>query len=188
MTTARLRADELVSGAAEAAALGALRDVTGRMDGPMERHCLRAFVMAERLAGPGCDREALLCAALLHDIGAYPAASRGGVYVTDGRVFAGELLARFDWPPRRLQLALDAIELHHRLDSQAGRGAEVEALRRADLVDVTAGLVSAGLPRPWLRGLFTAVPRDGFWRELGALVASFLRERPATLPAIFTAG
>ena len=184
---APLRADDLVASEAERASLAALREVTADVDGPMERHCVRVFVMAERLARP-TDREALLCACVLHDIGAYPGASRGGVYVTDGRLYAEELLRPFGWPEQRLRLTLDAIELHHTLRPQWSRGAEVEGLRRADLVDATAGLAGFGLPRGWIRGLFAAVPRDGFWRELGGLLARNLRERPATLPRIFTAG
>ena len=43
-------------------------------------------------------------------------------------------------------------------------GLEVELVRQADLVDVTAGIVNFGLDRRWLGELFRDVSRDGFWR------------------------
>ena len=42
-----------------------------------------------------------------------------------------------------------------------------------------------GLSRGWLRGLFSAVPRDGIYGEIARIAASFVRERPETIPAIF---
>jgi len=53
------------------AALEALRAAAGA-NGPMERHCLRQFAIAERRAGDRAfDRELLLCACWLHDAGLY---------------------------------------------------------------------------------------------------------------------
>ncbi len=49
---------------------------------------------------------------------------------------------------------------------QGARGAEVELLRRADLID----LLSAGTRSRWLSGLAAAVPRDGVYREVGSIV------------------
>ena len=66
----RRRADELVSTESEAAALQALRTATGEVDGDMERHTVRQYLIAERLAdsrGIAYDREVLLCASFLHD-------------------------------------------------------------------------------------------------------------------------
>jgi hypothetical protein len=187
----RLSANEVASTAAERACLAALREATGAIDGAMERHCLRVFLVAERLAADGgtaFDREVVLCAALLHDVGAYPIASRGGAYVTDGRLFTERTLRPFSWSSERLRSCLDAVEHHHELRPQWGRGVEVELIRRADLVDVLPGLVTFGLPRPWLRGVTRAVPRRGIYRELARIVVRLLRERPATIPRIFFPG
>ena len=46
----RRHADELVSTEAEAAALKALRAATGETDGGMERHTMRQYLIAERIA------------------------------------------------------------------------------------------------------------------------------------------
>jgi HD superfamily phosphohydrolase len=185
---ARLTADEVVGSDAERACLDALRRAVGGGDGPMERHSLRVFLIAERLAQDldrRVDREVLLCASLLHDVGAYPLAATDDVYTADGRRFAADVLERFRWPEIRMRALGDAIERHHELTQQWEYGPETELLRRADLIDVSGGIVPFELSRPWLRGLFTAVPRDGLYGELAKIVMQMLRERPETVPQIF---
>src|SRR5262249_17222696 len=79
---AAMDADALSTTPAAQAALQALRAAAGA-NGPMERHCLRQFAIAERLAGDRAfDRELLLCACWLHDAGLY-IPSRDP-YVTEG--------------------------------------------------------------------------------------------------------
>jgi hypothetical protein len=57
-----MNADALSATPAAQAALEALRAAAGS-DGPLERHCVRQFAIAERLAGDRAfDRELLLCA------------------------------------------------------------------------------------------------------------------------------
>src|SRR4051812_5747475 len=70
--TVRRHADDLLSTEAEAAALEALRVATGETGGDMERHTMRQYLIAERIAdicGISYDRELLLCACFLHDSG-----------------------------------------------------------------------------------------------------------------------
>ena len=165
------------------AALQALRAAAGA-NGPMERHCLRQFAIAERLAGGRAfDRELLLCACWLHDAGLYIPSH--DPYVTEGARLADRVLAPFGWPPARLQRCMDACEQHHAPRSRMAMGLEVELVRRADLIDVTAGVVNFGLDRAWLRKLFREVPRDGLWRVIGAAVRNELRHRPASLVHVF---
>ncbi len=181
-------ADDLVSTAAEAASLAALRRATGAVATTMERHCLRVFLMIERMASDGAlavDREVAFCASCLFDIGVYPVAATADVYTADGRRFARDLLEPFAWPAERLRRCLDAIERHHQLTSQWLHGAEVELLRRADLVDAFPRVFRFGLPRAWLDDLFRRVPRDGLYAEIGAAVGRMWRERRATIPRIF---
>jgi predicted hydrolase (HD superfamily) len=181
-------AEDLVRTESEAAALARLREITGESGGPMERHGLRVFLIADRLAtarDAEVDRELLLIAGLLHDIGLYDEASRGGVYVLEGAEFTAELLRSQGWEEERIRLCFDAVERHHELRSQWERGAEVELIRRADLIDVSAGLVRFGLSREWLRDLFKSISRDGTYRTIGHELARILRNRPLTLPQIF---
>ncbi|MDX6664541.1 MAG: hypothetical protein QOG68_747, partial [Solirubrobacteraceae bacterium] len=139
----------------------ALRAACGAEEGPIERHSRRVLLFAERLAGDRAfDREVIACACWLHDIGLYPSVATKAAYVTDGRRVAEELLA--GWEPERLRLCADAVELHHEPRSQAHRGLEVELLRVADRVEVSQGLLRAGLPRAFVRSVRRDVPVRGF--------------------------
>lgn len=157
----------------------------------MENHCARAFLIGEELgrrAGLETDRELLLCAAWLHDIGLYPGAATSDTYVADGRHLAERMFAGSDeWPPERLERLGDAIEYHHELHSQWDRGADVELMRRADLVEVSQTAVRFGLSGKWLGELRRRIPPDGMVLEIGRLLVRAARDRPATLPRIFTA-
>lgn len=183
-----LRADDLVSTGTEREVLRRVREMTGVDDGPMERHGVRCFLICERLAAKGgveVDREVLLVAGLLHDMGLYDGASRNGVYVTDGREYAEELLAgREGWTADRIRLCGDAIERHHEVRPQWDAGDEVELMRRADLVELSGGLIDFSAGRGWIRGLWRAVPRDGVYGEIAKMVGKALRERPASIPKI----
>ena len=176
---------------AERACLAELRAASGEVDGAMERHCVRQFLIAERLGEDvegGVDRELLLCAALLHDAGLYPGVSTHDAYVTDGRRLAERTLAPFEWPGARLARCLDAIEQHHAWRSRWDWGLEVELIRRADLIDVSRGLVAFGLPRSWMRELRRDVPWTAFWRTLAGEILRMLRERPRSVIRIFAPG
>jgi len=183
-----LAADTASTTDAARACLTKLRELAGGPDTAMERHCLRVYEIVLELGrrrGSEIDQELVLCAAWLHDAGLYPAAATSDTYVLDGRRLAQEVLAPFDWPASRSSLLGDAIERHHELRPQWGRGPEVELMRRADLIDVSQGLVRFGLPRRWLGELRSRVPPKGMVREIGRLLAIAARERPLTLPAIF---
>ena len=162
--------------------------MTGGVNGPMERHCLRVRHIAAALCqqrGWAVDAELLTVAAILHDIGLYPGASKGGVYTADGAALARETLPAHGWSADRVQRCEAAIDRHHDVRRQLGLGGEVEALRLADLVDVGGGVVAFGLDRRWLRALDRAIPRQGLLGELRREVGRALRERPLTLPRIF---
>jgi HD superfamily phosphodiesterase len=154
----------------------------------MERHCLRcrhiAAQIAERRGWP-VDQELLTVASILHDIGLYPEASRGGVYTADGAALGRELLARHGWEADRIERCADTIDRHHDVRSQLARGSEAEALRLADRVELSAGLLAAGLDRAWLRALRREVPVRGLWGELGREVGRAIRQRPLTMTRIF---
>jgi hypothetical protein len=183
-----MAAGDLATTPAEVASLEAVREVTGGRAGGLELHNWRQFAFAEELARRKeleVDRELLMCAALLHDIGLYPGASRGGVYVADGAIFARELLADQGWPAERMDRLANAIELHHELRSQWDKGVEVELIRRSDLIEVSGGLVRFGLDRAFIASVNAEYPRTGFYREIGRLLGHALIERPLTLPRIF---
>lgn len=173
---------------AEQACLATLRELTGEERGPMELHGMRVARLVERLAadrGAEIDRELVMCAALLHDAGLLPSVTRGGVYVTEGGELARSVLQDHGWPPERTRLLFDAIERHHEVRQQWARGIEVELVRRADLIEVSGGLVRFGVTRAFLRVLAREHPRAGFYRAVGRLLGRAVRERLLTLPRIF---
>lgn len=183
-----ITAEDLVRTETEGAALARLREITGQTGGPMERHGLRVFLIADRLATARqaeIDREVLLVAGLLHDVGLYDEASHGGIYVTEGAEFTAKLLEERGWDEDRIRLCFDAIERHHDVRSQWDRGTEVELIRRADLVDLSSGLVGFGLGRQWLRDLSRSVPRDGTYETIGREVAKQLLHQPLQFVRIF---
>jgi HD domain len=179
--------DPLATTPAARTALERLRDVSGT-GGPMERHSLRCLQIAAEISrsrGWEVDSEVLLIAAILHDIGLYRTVATTDAYTADGAALARRLLTEDGWPSPRIELCATAIDRHHELRRQLECGPEVESLRLADLVDLTAGVFSAGLNRAWLRNLMRSVPRDGLARELAREVGRAARERPLTLPQIF---
>jgi HD domain len=181
-------ADQACTTPATEACLAELRSLSGTVDGPMERHGLRVYEIACELAakrGIDVDRELLLCVAWLHDAGLYPGAASSDTYVVDGRHLLERVVAPFDWPAERLELGGNAVERHHELRAQWRAGNEVELIRRADLVDVSGGVVRFGLDRAWLRELNARVPRDGLVGEIARLVGGALRTRPLTMVQIF---
>jgi HD domain len=180
--------DSLATTDAVRDALARLRAATGSENGPMERHCLRCRHIAAEIArdrGWSTDQEVLTVASILHDIGLYPGASRGGVYTADGAALAREIGAAYGWESDRIELCADAIDRHHDVRPQTSRGAEVEALRVADRVELSGGLLTGGVGRAWLRSLYEEIPRKGMIGELVREVGRALRERPLTMPRIF---
>ncbi len=121
----------------------------------------------------------------MHDIGLYADFATDDAYTADGATAARELAGPAGWSPERMQLCADAIDRHHDLRRQLACGAEVEALRLADLVEVSGGRLRFGVQRDWLAQLFASEPRRGLYREIGAQLRRALRERPLTLPKIF---
>jgi HD domain len=180
--------DDLAVTPAGRDALARLRAVAGSADGPMERHCLRVRHIAAEIGRRRrweVDDEVLTVAAILHDIGLYPGASRGGVYTADGAALAREILGAYGWSVERIECCAEAIDLHHDVRRQLQRCAEVEAIRLADLVELSGGLLSFGIDRQWLRTLNHAVPRRGLIGELARELSRAARERPLSLPQIF---
>ncbi len=181
-------ADTACTTDASRACLAELRSLSGEVAGPMERHGLRVYEIAGEMArrrGLDVDREVLLCAAWLHDAGLYAGASTRSTYVVDGRHLLERVVATFDWPSERLRLAGDTIERHHELRSQWHRAHEIELMRRADLVDISAGAVRFGLDRGWLHDLAERIPRRGMAGHIAKLVGGALRTKPLTMLEIF---
>ena len=133
------------------------------------------------VAAPDTQRKIAIAAAF-HDLGIWSACTMD--YLPPSAALATDYLhARgLDaWAPEVERM----IVMHHRVRACGAPGDElVEALRRADLVDLTFGFVPFGLDRALVATVKGEFPNAGFHRCLARLLAGRLRTHPAS-PAPF---
>jgi hypothetical protein len=139
-----------------------------------------AYRVANLCAGQGPRTperiEKIAVAAAFHDLGIWtdrtfdylePSVRLASAYLFDA--------GRPDWIPD----VTTAILVHHQVSSYRGQAdAFVEAFRRADWMDVTAGVVSFGVSRNALQLAVATWPRAGFHGLLLRLELRRLRTHP----------
>ena len=160
-----------------AGALGAARV-------PYAGHVYRTFNLARAVLGNSARDDSLAVISVFHDLGIWT--DRTFDYLPPSLARAEAYLAR-ESVPVSPQLVRAAIDNHHCLRAVRG-GPEPqvsEAFRRADLVDVSRGLVRFGLPNSYLRELRATFPIAGFH---GVLVRAawgwFVRHPTRPLPML----
>jgi HD domain len=139
-----------------------------------------AFALAPQLYEVA---EPVLVAAAFHDL---------GIWTDDTFDYLGpsRRLAREYLSSRGLSgLAPEVeaiIERHHKLRPYRGLfAASVECFRRADLVDVSLGLIRSGLEVQYIREVRSALPNSGFHARLAALtLRQFMRTPLRPLPMV----
>lgn len=143
--------------AAHASALG--RDVAA-----YGNHVCRGLHFYIALSGGAPVPDAVQIAAGFHDL---------GIWTHDSFDYLGPSMDLASaWLEEHGRQALDAevraiIGQHHKLRPYAGPYAEsVERFRRADLVDLSLGLLPGGLSRETIRAVRGALPNAGFHRRL----------------------
>lgn len=139
------------------------------------------FCGALSVAAPDTQRKIAIAAAF-HDLGIW---SEGTMdYLPPSAALATEYLRARGldaWAPEVERM----IAMHHRVRACDASGDElVEALRQADLVDLTFGVVPFGLDRALVATVKDEFPNAGFHRCLARLLAGRLRTHPAS-PAPF---
>jgi hypothetical protein len=142
-------------------ALDAWRDALGAARDPYRGHAYRVFNVARQVLGRTDEDDAIALSSVFHDIGIWtdrtfdylpPSIARAEAYRSEfAPAIDGDVVAR-------------AIDHHHALRryTRPPKADVVEAFRRADLVDVSAGLVRAGVPRAMLVELRAHFPYAGF--------------------------
>jgi hypothetical protein len=155
-------------------ALGA--DFTG-----YRNHVQRVLNHVQALSGGVAPPDTVLLAAPFHDLGIWTA--RSFDYLAPSIQLALAHLASERLEQHGPEVAA-LINEHHKLRRYHGPfAATVETYRRADLVDVSLGLVRFGLPRAHVRAVHKAFPDAGFHRRLASLTAQqFLRTPLRPLP------
>jgi hypothetical protein len=129
------------------------------------------------------ERQKVIIAGCFHDIGIW---SDGTVdYLPPSVVRAREYLQKNgleQWSPE-VELMID---MHHKLRKyQDSRYPLVEAFRKADLVDVSLGVVTFGVPRAYIRSVKEQFPNAGFHKRLTRLAAEWFSSHPLSPPPFF---
>lgn len=134
-------------------------------------HFLFALQPSLRDAG-----ERLLVAAAFHDLGIWTA--RTFDYLDPSCDLAREYLSAAGGGAHGPEVEL-VIRQHHKLRAYRGPFVlSVESFRRADLVDVSLGLVRFGLPSGLVRAVRAAFPNAGFHVRLLALTGRQIARSP----------
>ncbi|MBY0275633.1 hypothetical protein K2Z84_09835 [Candidatus Binatia bacterium] len=119
-------------------------------------------------------------AAAFHDLGIWSAGTLD--YLPPSVALARDHLSARGldaWAPEIERMIL----LHHRVRSCAGPGDTlVEALRRADLVDLSLGVIPFGLDRALVATVKDEFPNAGFHACLARLLGGWFRAHPMSLP------
>ena len=146
-------------------------------------HVQRVLNHYQALSGRAVLPDAVLLAAPFHDLGIWTA--RCFDYLDPSVQLARAHLATQQLERHDHEVTALVME-HHKLRRYRGPfEASVECYRRADLVDVSFGLVSFGLPQGHLRTVRAAFPDAGFHRRLASLtLRQFLRTPLRPLPML----
>jgi hypothetical protein len=140
-------------------------------------HAYRVVNLCAVLApGAALSVEKIALAAAFHDLGIWTA--RTFDYLAPSAELACAHLAHAGKAEWSLEMSAMIYE-HHKLTRYRGNDAWlVEPFRRADLIDVSHGIVSFGLPRAQLREIFAAWPDAGFHGKLVKLALERLATHP----------
>jgi hypothetical protein len=137
-------------------------------------HVHRVIGLVEHQVGvPAAAVDAFGTAAFFHDAGIW--FDQTWDYLPPSIHRAVDALA----DPAQAELVTALIGEHHRIRPARNPDPLVEAMRRADLTDITRGLVGCpGVPRPAFRALAAEYPDAGFRPMLLRAFGRGLREAP----------
>jgi hypothetical protein len=147
-------------------------------------HCHRVANFCLALSGENdADPDKVFIAAAFHDLGIWT--HRTFDYLEPSVELLSEQLKRegkLEW----LEEIRPMVLYHHKITPYRGAGETlVEAFRKADWIDVTWGIVRAGVPGNYIRKLQHAFPNAGFHKRLSALAGRrFLSHPWSPLPMV----
>lgn len=134
-------------------------DALGESADTYRNHALRSLNYQALLLGHDVSDQAALAWAV-HDLGIWTAGTFD--YLDPSATLAEQHAAELgiDRPERAVEMVLE----HHKLRPHPH--GETETFRRADLVDVSRGLIRLGIPRGEVKDVVRALPYRGFHRFL----------------------
>ncbi len=139
-------------------------------------HCLRVFNFCCALAGERADADKIAVAAFFHDIGIW--SDNTFDYICPSQLHARRYLEKANkvaW--------CDEIEAmigeHHKVSKyKLNPSWLVEPFRKADWIDLSAGLLRCRLPDDFVTNVILAFPNAGFHKKLLALAVERLKSHP----------
>jgi hypothetical protein len=126
------------------------------------------------------ERRKLVIAGCFHDLGIW---SDGTVdYLPPSVLRAGEYLKANGLEAWSKEVGL-MIDMHHKLRQyRDARYPLVEVFRKADLVDVSLGLVKFGVPAAYVKEVKAQFPNAGFHQRLKQLASGWFAKHPLSPP------
>ena len=158
--------------------LGPWREQLGSDDGAYRNHVYRVvnFCLAIHESDGEEDREKIFIAACFHDLGIW--SGRTFDYLPPSIALAKEYLRKNGLEQWSAEIEA-MIDLHHKIrPHHEERHPLIESFRRSDLVDVSLGVVTFGLPRAQVRAIRDRFPNAGFHKRLVTLGAGWFSKHP----------
>lgn len=139
-------------------------------------HVYRVLNFCRALAGGAAHDDKIAYAAVFHDLGIWSDRTVDYLPPSSARLRTRlEQAGRHAWSEELTQM----VELHHKLTPDRGaHAALVEPFRRADLVDLTFGVVGFGLPRAFVHEVRATWPAAGFHARVVQLVSGWALRHP----------
>jgi len=159
------------------ALLDAHRRVLGRDFTPYRNHTYRVVNLCAAQSRPGAQQlEKMAIAAAFHDMGIWTAGTFDYLLPSVDLASAHLLKSgRTEWIQEISRMIIE----HHKISPyRDDPDSLVEPFRRSDWVDVSWGVITFGLPRRFLRELFSVWPSAGFHTRLIQLELTRLRTHP----------
>lgn len=145
-------------------------------------HCCRMLNFCLALA-PGItaeEREQLVIAAAFHDLGIW---SDGTIDYLPPSVRRAQAYLNARGKAAWIPLVDRLIDEHHKLRAYKDAGFPLaEVFRKADLVDVSLGLVRFGLPGGYVKAVKAQFPNEGFHKKLMRLAGGWFKGHPLSPP------
>lgn len=143
---------------------------------PYKNHVYRVFNLVMNLGGEEIKqvfREVCIAAAF-HDLGIWTEQSLD--YLHPSVKLSFNYIHEHEIDIDR-QLVSNIIENHHRLN-RYGENSVVENFRKADLIDLSKGIIRFGLNKDYIRQLYRSLPSAGFHRYIFREVAGHSIRHP----------
>ena len=126
------------------------------------------------------ERQKIIIAGCFHDLGIW--SDHTVDYLPPSVVLAKDYLKEKNLEPWIPEIDL-MIDIHHKVRKyRDDRYPLVEVFRKADLVDVSLGLVKFGLPAATIRSVKAQFPNAGFHKRLMQLAGQWFSQHPVSPP------